>query len=198
MSHEVSQTLVGRQITIRGKFASLVKGDPYEGYLKAKLPPSASVRLLSASGWDTSEGSLHAQYSVEIPEIGSSAGKRVLLPLGIFHTNAKNPLDSPRRIHPVVFQYPYETEESVHILLPPPDLPVEALPPAFKSDQQAAYFEISAQKADSGATVHRLLRLAESKFGVPEYPNLRLFYDKTRQGDSQQIVLRKADTGAAH
>ena len=81
---------------------------------------------------------------------------------------------------------------------PPPDLPVEALPPAFKSDQQAAYFEISAQKADSGATVHRLLRLAESKFGVPEYPNLRLFYDKTRQGDSQQIVLRKADTGAAH
>ena len=29
VSHEVSQTLVGRQITIRGKFASLVKGDPY-------------------------------------------------------------------------------------------------------------------------------------------------------------------------
>jgi hypothetical protein len=28
-AHEVSQTLVGRQITIRGKFASLVKGDPY-------------------------------------------------------------------------------------------------------------------------------------------------------------------------
>jgi len=27
--HEVSQTLVGRQITIRGKFSSLVKGDPY-------------------------------------------------------------------------------------------------------------------------------------------------------------------------
>ena len=27
--HEVSQTLVGRQITIRGKFASLTKGDPY-------------------------------------------------------------------------------------------------------------------------------------------------------------------------
>jgi hypothetical protein len=29
VSHEVSQTLVGRQITIRGKFSSLVKGDPY-------------------------------------------------------------------------------------------------------------------------------------------------------------------------
>jgi len=29
VSPEVSQTLVGRQITIRGKFASLVKGDPY-------------------------------------------------------------------------------------------------------------------------------------------------------------------------
>ena len=29
VSHEVSQTLVGKQITIRGKFASLTKGDPY-------------------------------------------------------------------------------------------------------------------------------------------------------------------------
>jgi len=29
VSHEVSQTLVGSQITIRGKFSSLVKGDPY-------------------------------------------------------------------------------------------------------------------------------------------------------------------------
>ncbi len=28
VSHEVSQTLVGRQITIRGKFSSLVKGGP--------------------------------------------------------------------------------------------------------------------------------------------------------------------------
>jgi hypothetical protein len=167
-----------------------------EDYLKAKLPPSASVRLLSASGWDTSEGSLHAQYSVEIPEIASSTGKRLLLPLGIFHTNAKNPLDSARRVHPVVFQYPYQAEESVHIQLPP-DLPLEALPPAFKSDQNAAYFEISAQKADGCATVHRLLRIAESKFAAPEYPNLRLFYDKTLEGDSQQIVLRKVDTATA-
>jgi hypothetical protein len=29
VSPEVSQKLVGRQITIRGKFSSLVKGDPY-------------------------------------------------------------------------------------------------------------------------------------------------------------------------
>ena len=29
VSHEVSQALVGRQITIRGKFASLTKADPY-------------------------------------------------------------------------------------------------------------------------------------------------------------------------
>jgi hypothetical protein len=29
VSREVSQALVGTQITIRGKFASLVKGDPY-------------------------------------------------------------------------------------------------------------------------------------------------------------------------
>lgn len=29
ISNEVSQTLVGKQITIRGKFSSLVKGDPY-------------------------------------------------------------------------------------------------------------------------------------------------------------------------
>jgi len=29
VSHEVSQALVGKQITIRGRFSSLVKGDPY-------------------------------------------------------------------------------------------------------------------------------------------------------------------------
>ena len=29
VSHEVSQALVGKQITIRGKFASLTKSDPY-------------------------------------------------------------------------------------------------------------------------------------------------------------------------
>ena len=29
VTHEVSQALVGRQITIRGRFSSLTKGDPY-------------------------------------------------------------------------------------------------------------------------------------------------------------------------
>ena len=29
VSHEVSQALVGKQITIRGEFASVTKGDPY-------------------------------------------------------------------------------------------------------------------------------------------------------------------------
>jgi len=167
-----------------------------EDYLKAQLPPGATVRLLTASGWDTSEGSLHAQYSVEIPQIAGSTGTRLLLPMSIFHSDGKNPLDSAHRVHPVIFQYPYQRQESVHIQLPP-DLTVEALPPAYKNDQKAAYFEISAEKTDGGATVHRLLRLAASEFDVSEYPSLRVFYDRILHGDSQQIVLRKAGTAAA-
>jgi hypothetical protein len=167
-----------------------------DDYLKAKSLPGASVKLLSSRGWDTSAGALHAEYSVELPEIASSTGKRLLLSLGVFHANSKNPLDSARRVHPVVFQHPYQTEESVRIKLPP-ELSVDALPGPYISDQKAAYFEISTRKVNGGTTVHRLLRVAESRFDLADYTNLRLFFDRTLYGDAQQIVLRKIDAEAS-
>lgn len=55
VSHEVSQTFVGRQITIRGKFSSLVKGDPYvvlDNQQEVYIGPRESTLEDTYSGMD--------------------------------------------------------------------------------------------------------------------------------------------------
>jgi hypothetical protein len=89
VSHEVSQTLVGRQITIRGKFLSLVKGDPY-----VVLDNQQEVYI------GPRESALEGTYSRMDGKLVEATGT-----LRFYHNPAPAPVDETRQREPDHFYF---------------------------------------------------------------------------------------------
>jgi hypothetical protein len=93
VSHEVSLTLVGRQITIRGKFASRVKADPY-----VVLDNQQEVWI------GPRESSLEGTYSRMDGKLVEATGT-----LRFYHNPA--PVDETRQREPDHFYFEEETTQ---------------------------------------------------------------------------------------
>jgi hypothetical protein len=159
-----------------------------EESVKKALVQGAAVNLVNSEGWESSDGPLKASFEVEIPNFATRAGRRLILPVGIFHANQSNPFFPARRVHPIYFGYSQETHENVKLELPA-GMQVESLPPIRKSDQKAAYYEFSAAKDGNSLRLSRTLRLSGYLFEVQQYPAIKAFYDRVLAGDSQQVTL---------
>ncbi len=159
-----------------------------EESIRKSLVQGATVNLASSAGWESSDGPLKASFEVEIPNFATRAGRRLILPVGIFHANQSNPFFPARRVHPVYFSYSQETHEEVKLELPP-GMQVESLPPAKKADQKAVYYDSSMIKEGNTLRFTRTLRLSGYLFDVQQYPVLKVFYDRVLAGDSEQVTL---------
>jgi Domain of Unknown Function with PDB structure (DUF3857)/Transglutaminase-like superfamily len=162
-----------------------------EESLKKELAPGATVNVTEVEGWDTGDTPLKTVFEVEVPNFATRAGKRLVLPLGVFHTTESNPFPSARRVNPIYFSYPQETQEEVAIELSP-GMQVESLPSAKKADEKAAYYDLSAVKDGNTIRISRNLRLHAYLFERQQYPVLRAFYSGVLAGDSQQATLLPA------
>ncbi len=168
-----------------------------EGAMKEGLAQGATVKLLSAEGWDSTEGPLKAEFEIEVPDFATPAGKRLVLPLGIFHVNQRNPFPSPRRVHPIYFSYPQETYEEVKLELPA-GMQAESLPAANKVDQGGAYYRFSAEQEGNTLRMTREWRMLTFFVQQQQYLGLRGFYGRVLAGDSQQAtLLRPAESADA-
>ena len=161
-----------------------------EESMKNGLAQGATVKLLSSDGWESPESPLKAEFEIEVPNFATETGRRLVLPLGVFHTNQRNPFPSPRRVHPIYFGYPQETYEEVKLELPP-GMQAESLPAAKKADQGAAYYEFSIEREGSKLQMKRTLRISSSFIKQEQYSILRGFYERVLAGDSQQGTLMR-------
>ena len=64
------------------------------------------VELTNKPDWDSSSASLVAEYKLKIPGWVSGAGRRALLPVGIFSATEKNVFEHEQRVHPIYFEFP--------------------------------------------------------------------------------------------
>ncbi len=160
-----------------------------EESMKNAFAPGAAIKLVGVEGWEGSEVPLKVEFEIEVPNFATKAGRRLVLPLGVFHTNQKNPFPSPQRVHPIYFSYPQETYEDVKLELPP-GMQTESLAADKKADQGAAYYEFSTKKEGHTLRMTRALRLSGYFFKQQQYPILRGFYEQVLAGDAQQIVLQ--------
>lgn len=167
-----------------------------EELVKNALAQGATVKLLGVDGSEISEGPLKAEFEVEVPNFATQAGRRWLLPLGIFHMNEKNPFPSARRAHDIYFSYPQESYEDVKLELPP-GMQAESLPADMKADLGDAYYEFSTKKEGNTVRMTRAWRVSDYYFKQEQYPNLRRFYERVLSGDAQQAPLRHAESAGA-
>ncbi len=168
-----------------------------EEELKSYVSAATEAELTNQPDWKSTEPPLVAEYHVKIPGWVSSAGRRALLPVGIFAAPEKQIFAHADRVYPICFAYPYQKKDDVTIELPG-GWTVSSLPASLDKDAKAAEYVLKVE--DKKNQVHILRTVRSDLFLVPKdtYPALRTFYQIVRSGDDQQIVLQPGSVAATH
>jgi len=152
------------------------------------LPPGMEVKVTSLEKLADYEQPLHVNFSVK-GEIGSSTGKRLLIPGDIFESTAKPTFPHEKREIPVYFDYPYVNQDAVRVKFPA-GLTIESAPATekFKYQNFAAY-DMNTVSKPASITVYRNYSMGEIIFLPKDYPELRSFYSKMEAKDQENVVL---------
>ena len=162
-----------------------------EDTLEGDIPTGIDAELVNQPAWSSSEDSLTAEYELRVPGWANSVGQQMLLTMGLFSAREKNIFKHAIRVHPLYFNYPYETEDDIVIELPP-GLKTASAPAAFTSDLKVMAYSTSAQEEAGKLRIKRRLTNNLLYLEQKYYSQVRDFYQTVRTHDEQQIVLAPA------
>ncbi len=168
-----------------------------EDYVKEIIPVGIDVELTSKPDWATSSPTMVAEFSLKVPGWASGAGKRALLPVGLFSGPEKHMCEHSTRVHPLYFQYLFEKTDDVHIELPL-GWQVSSLPQAQNTDAKVMAYTLKVEDKKGSLHLERHLRSGLTYLEPKYYPALRNFYQAVRTGDEQQVVLQPGATAASN
>jgi hypothetical protein len=160
-----------------------------EDEARESIPAASEAELTNRPDWGSSSMPLVAEFDLKIPGWASSAGRRALLPMGIFSATEKHVFDHTERVHPIYFEFPSEKGDDVTITLPE-GWQVSSLPPAQDEGGKAVGYMIKAENDKRRLHVTRQLRINLILLDAKYYATLRDFFQMVRKSDEQQIVLQ--------
>jgi len=168
-----------------------------EDQVREYIPAGIDVELTNRPDWATPSMTLVAEYDLKVPGWASAAGRRALLPFGLFSASEKQVFDHTNRVHPVYFHYPFEKDDDVAIQLPL-GWQVSSVPKELTKDEKIVMYLRKVE--DDKGTLHltRLLRSDLLMIDAKNYPALRNFYQLVRTGDEEQIILQPTGTRASN
>jgi hypothetical protein len=166
-----------------------------EEQLKEYIPAASEVELTNKPDWKNPEAPLVAEYDVKVEGWVSAAGRRAILPVGLFSVAEKHTFEHTDRVQPVYFQYYYSKEDDINIELPA-GWQVTTMPKAEDKDAKAAQYTLKIDNNKNAVHISRTLR--SDLFMVPKdtYPALRQFFQVVRTCDDEQIVLQPGSAAA--
>jgi hypothetical protein len=168
-----------------------------EDQLKEQVPAAAELELTNKPDWAATETPLIAELNLKIPGWASSAGKRVMLPVGFFTAHERRVFEHANRVHPIYFEYPYEKVDDVTVELPQ-GWKVSSAPPAQTQDGHIIVYNLKVE--DGNGTVHIVRKLNFDILLLDQkyYTALRNFFQVVRTGDEEQILLQPATASASN
>jgi Domain of Unknown Function with PDB structure (DUF3857)/Transglutaminase-like superfamily len=161
------------------------------------VPAAIEVELTNKPDWGSSSPSLIAEYKLKIPGWVSGAGRRALLPVGIFSATEKNVFEHEQRVHPIYFEFPSEKIDDVSINLPL-GWQVSSLPAAQDKDSKVIRYVLKAENDKSTVHLNRQLSVDLMFLDSKYYPALRNFFQLVRTGDEEQVVLQPIGSRASN
>ena len=168
-----------------------------EEQVKEYIPAAVELDLTNQPDWKSSSQPLVAEFSLKIPGWVAGAGRRALLPVGIFSAPEKHVFEHTNRVFPLYFEFPSEKVDDVTI-----DLPlgwqVQTLPPPQKQDAHIVVYSLQAEKDASSVHLSRKLTVDLLLLDVKYYGALRNFFQVVRTGDEEQIVLQPGAASASN
>jgi hypothetical protein len=160
-----------------------------------RLLTGTDVKSVTIDKLEDYEAPLVVSFQVT-GHLGSSTGKRLLIPGDIFEANTKPAFPHEKRDVPVYFSYSHINQDVVRIKFPP-TFTVESLPTPDKlSFQKFALYTLRSESDSSSFTIRRDYVLGEIYFKTEEYPDLRSFYSKFENKDQETVVLTTAPHNA--
>ena len=160
-----------------------------EDEVKSWLPSNAQVTISKPPQWDAVETPLVAEFKISSPML-MSGGKRVLLPTNIFQFNRPPMFAHPDRKQPIYFEFPSREIDDVHIKLPD-NLQVESLPANQEVKLQYAIYRAVRKQDKNEIDMTRDLAIGAFVFPPDEYKDLKAFFDKVKEGDDEQVLLKQ-------
>ena len=168
-----------------------------EDYVKEIIPVGIEVELTNKPDWSSSSPTLEAEYSVKVPGWVSGAGKRALMPVGLFSGPEKHMYEHAIRVHPLYFHYMFEKVDDIRIELPL-GWQVGTLPQPVTNDAKLLVYTMKAENDKGNLHLERRLKCDLTILEQKYYNALRNFYQSVRSADEQQIVLQPAGVSAGN
>jgi hypothetical protein len=168
-----------------------------EEQVKEYIPAGTEVELSSKPDWNVSEAPLVAGFDLKVPGWVGSAGRRALLPVGLFGATEKHLFEHAGRVWPVYFAYPYRMIDDLTVELPL-GWQVGSLPKDIDHDAKAAEYQLKLENKNGNLHVRRELRCDLMMVPKETYPALRSFFQYVRTQDDQQVVLQPGEVSASH
>jgi hypothetical protein len=164
-----------------------------EDQVKEYIPAASEVDLKNKPDWNSSAVPLVAEFSLKVPGWVSGAGRRALVPVGLFSATEQHLFDHAARVHPIYFEFPFQKVDDITIELPA-GWQTASLPAAQNQDGKVVLYTLKVESDKNRLHLTRKLAvdllLAEAKY----YPAVRNFFQTVRTGDEEQIVLQPGAT----
>jgi hypothetical protein len=160
--------------------------------IKDWLPSDAKFELTSMNNWDKNDQPLEVQGKITLPSLGQLAGKRLLLPVGLYLSSQRQIFDANTRKQDIYFTFQNETVDDITIQLPAGCQPEAFPPPRNSTPGGGLHFEISAKQEGSAIHIRRKLDIGGMLFSADLYPEIRNFFHSAKTSDDQQFVLQMA------
>jgi len=167
-----------------------------EDEVRAAIPIACDVELTNQPDWKSSS-SLVAEYALKVTGWVSGAGRRALLPVGLFAAPEKHLFDHAERVHPVYFEFPFQRSDDVSI-----DLPlgwqISTVPKGENLDAKAVTYTLQAKNDKGTLHLNRALNVDILMLPAENYATLRKIFQIVRTVDEEQVILQPSSASASN
>lgn len=194
LSFTGSAALHWRQVALRGDEQSLHHALRTE--LERMVPKSLDVKVTEVKNLTDYDQPLMVSYSVK-GELGTSTGKRMVLPSDLFTANESATFPHEKREVAVYFHYPQVIQDAVRVNFPT-TLMVEAAPPAGKLNmEKTGLYNLTVTPAAGNFVTRRAFLFGDVVVPVAQYSSLRTFYSQFETKDQESVILTAMTPPAA-
>lgn len=162
-----------------------------EDDVKATVPAGIDLELANQPDWNTSASTLVAEFNLKVPGWVSGAGRRALLPVGLFGAVERHTCELTTRVHPLYFRFKSEKADDIRIQLPL-GWQATSVPKPVVNDAKVILYSLKVEDDKGLLHLERRLRSDLLSLEPKYYLSLRNFYQNVRSADEQQIVLQPA------
>lgn len=168
-----------------------------ENELKGYIPAACEVKLTNQPDWKSSDPPLVAEFDARIPGWASGAGRRALLPVGLFGAHEKHVFDHAERVNPIYFEYPFQDVDDITIGLPQA-WKVSSLPPGKNDSRQSVTYILTANSDQGKVHITRKMAIELILIEPRYYAALRNYFQEIKTTDEQQVVLEPGAANASN